>query len=124
MGANQLALTEPSLFALTARHPLSAWWEVEEDRVVVLLEAEVVVVVEVDVVDVVVLDVPLVPPLRNLLKNPLKKTLAMSMAMTMTMAVTMIITMTMTWTMKTDLDVLGGLHAVAQMGLDHLARIT
>jgi len=34
MVANQLALTEPSLFALTAQHPPSDWWEEEEDRVV------------------------------------------------------------------------------------------
>jgi len=34
MAVNQLALTEPSLFALTAQHPPSDWWEEEEDRVV------------------------------------------------------------------------------------------
>jgi len=143
MAVNQLALTEPSLFALTAQHPLSVWWEEEEDRVVASLEA----VVDAEVaVEEVVLDGPLVTPLRNplrkTLKNPLKKTMAGAMSMTMTM--TMIMTMTMTWTMTmtmiwtmtmpltmtTDLDVaedevvLEGLHVVAPMGLDHPARIT
>jgi len=148
MAVNQLALTEPSLFALTAQHPLSVWWEEEEDRVVASLEAVVDAEVVVDVVEEVALDGLPVTPLRKTLKNPLKKTMAgaMSMTTTMTMAMTMtmIMTMTMTWTitmiwtmtmtltmtMTTDLDVaedevvLEGLHEVAPMGLDHPARIT
>jgi len=31
MAANQLALMEPSLFALMEQHPLSVWREEEED---------------------------------------------------------------------------------------------
>merc|ERR1712233_211727 len=55
-------------------------------------------------------------------------TMAMAMTMTMAMPMTMIMTMTitlaMTWAMTTDLDVTEGLHEVALMDLDHLARTT
>merc|ERR1711971_1217271 len=125
MAASQLALMEPSLFVLMEQHPLSVWWEEEEDWVVAfLVDVEVVAVAVV----VVVLDARLVTPLRKILMKTLMKILtktttgAMTMTMTMTTALTM--TGTMTMTMTTDSDVLVVPPVVAQMGLDHHARTT
>jgi len=138
MAASQLALMEPSLFVLMEQHPLSVWWEEEEDRVVALLEAVEDAVVVVVVVDVVVLDARLVTPLKKTLTKTQMKTLtktttgAMAGTMTMTMTLTMTMTMTMTMIMTIDSDVLEVvegvvlvvLPAVALMGLDHHARTT
>merc|ERR1719341_2100258 len=104
---------EPSLFALMEQHPLSVWWEEEEDwaRVVALLVDVVVVAVVVDVVD---LDARLVTPLRKTLMRILTRTTTRATEGTMTM----------TMTMTTDSDVLVVHPAVALMGLDHRARTT
>merc|ERR1712222_191160 len=95
------------------QHPLSVWWEEEEDwaRVVALL---------VDVV--VVVDARLVTPLRKTLMRILTKTTTRATEGTMTL--TMTLTMTMTMTMTTDSDVLVVHPAAALMGLDHRARTT
>merc|ERR1712032_1701870 len=103
------------------QHPLSVWWEEEEDwaRVVALL-VDVVDVVDVVVVvvvaAVVVLDARLVTPLRKTLMRILTKTTTRATEGTMTM--------TMTMTMTTDSDVLVVHPAAALMGLDHRARTT
>merc|ERR1712212_1141256 len=118
LASGQLALMEPSLFALMEQHPLSVWREEEEDwaRVVALLEAVVDAAVVVVVVDVVVLDARLVTPLRKTLMRILTKTTTQATEATMTMTLTM--------TMTTDSDVLVVHPATALMDLDHRARTT
>merc|ERR1712186_19888 len=77
MAASPPALTEPSLCALAAPHPLSVWWEgEEEERVDASLEVEAEVVVD-------VVDVGEGAALEGLLRTRLRKTTTLAKTMTM-----------------------------------------